>query len=110
MNCNIWWSLKGAKVRLSEEDLRALHALRRGELKGRRPKPTHPLLTSEREQLIWLDRNKGRLISVSRWLGNASLIGISPQADGSPVCAHRGRVSSIQERKAPARNRRGDAK
>ena len=33
--------------------------------------------------------------------GNASLIvtGISPQADGSPVCAHRGRVSSIQERK-----------
>jgi hypothetical protein len=30
MNCNIWWSLRGAKVRLSEEDLRALHQLRRG--------------------------------------------------------------------------------
>ena len=30
MNCNIWWSLTDAKVRLSEEDLRALHALRRG--------------------------------------------------------------------------------
>jgi hypothetical protein len=30
MNCNIWWSLGGAKVRLSEEDFRALHQLRRG--------------------------------------------------------------------------------
>ena len=30
MNCNIWWSLEGAKVRLSEEDFRALHQLRRG--------------------------------------------------------------------------------
>ena len=29
MNCNIWWSLSGDKVRLSEEDLRALHQLRR---------------------------------------------------------------------------------
>jgi hypothetical protein len=29
MNCNIWWSLTDAKVRLSEEDLRALHQLRR---------------------------------------------------------------------------------
>ena len=28
MNCNIWWSLRGAKVRLSEVDLRALHQLR----------------------------------------------------------------------------------
>ena len=27
--CNIWWSLEGAKVRLSEEDLRALHQLPR---------------------------------------------------------------------------------
>ena len=29
MNCNIWWSAEGNKVRLSEEDLAALHALRR---------------------------------------------------------------------------------
>jgi hypothetical protein len=29
MTCNIWWSLDGAKVRLPEEDLRALHKLRR---------------------------------------------------------------------------------
>ena len=29
MTCNIWWSAEGKKIRLSEEDLRALHALRR---------------------------------------------------------------------------------
>jgi hypothetical protein len=29
MTCNIWWSLRGAKVRLSEEDLRALLDLMR---------------------------------------------------------------------------------
>jgi hypothetical protein len=29
MACNIWWSAEGQKVRLSEEDLAALHALRR---------------------------------------------------------------------------------
>jgi len=29
MTCNIWWSLRGAKVRLSEEDLRALHQMTR---------------------------------------------------------------------------------
>jgi hypothetical protein len=29
MTCNIWWSAEGDKIRLSEEDLRALHALRR---------------------------------------------------------------------------------
>jgi len=29
MNCNIWWSADGKKVRLSEQDLAALHALRR---------------------------------------------------------------------------------
>jgi hypothetical protein len=29
MTCNIWWSEDGDKVRLSEEDLRALHAIRR---------------------------------------------------------------------------------
>ena len=29
MNCNIWWSSDDKKVRLSEEDLRALHAMRR---------------------------------------------------------------------------------
>ncbi len=29
MTCNIWWSAEGEKIRLSEEDLRALHALRR---------------------------------------------------------------------------------
>jgi hypothetical protein len=29
MTCNIWWSADGKKVRLSEEDLRALHAIRR---------------------------------------------------------------------------------
>jgi hypothetical protein len=29
MTCNIWWSLSGAKVRLSEEDLRALHQMMR---------------------------------------------------------------------------------
>jgi hypothetical protein len=28
MTCNIWWSNAEEKVRLSEEDLRALHALR----------------------------------------------------------------------------------
>src|SRR4029077_3142148 len=27
MNCNIWWSLSGAKVRISEEVLHALHDL-----------------------------------------------------------------------------------
>jgi hypothetical protein len=31
LTCNIWWSPMGAKVRLSEEDLRALHQLRRNE-------------------------------------------------------------------------------
>jgi hypothetical protein len=29
MTCNIWWSADDKKVRLSEEDLRALHAMRR---------------------------------------------------------------------------------
>jgi len=30
MTCNIWWSVRGdAKVRLSEEDLRALRQLRK---------------------------------------------------------------------------------
>ena len=29
MMCNIWWSADGKKVRLYEEDLRALHDLRR---------------------------------------------------------------------------------
>jgi hypothetical protein len=29
MTCNIWWSSSGDKVRLSEEDLRSLHLLRR---------------------------------------------------------------------------------
>ena len=29
MNCDIWWSADNKKVRLSEEDLAALHALRR---------------------------------------------------------------------------------
>jgi hypothetical protein len=29
MVCNIWWSADGVKVRLSEEDLRALHLIRR---------------------------------------------------------------------------------
>jgi hypothetical protein len=29
MTCNIWWSLEGAKVRLPEEDIRALRQLRR---------------------------------------------------------------------------------
>ena len=29
VTCNIWWSTDGMKVRLSEEDLRALHAMRR---------------------------------------------------------------------------------
>jgi hypothetical protein len=29
MTCNIWWSVSGDKVRLSEEDLHALHQLRR---------------------------------------------------------------------------------
>jgi hypothetical protein len=29
MMCNIWWSADGKKVRLSEEDLRALDDLRR---------------------------------------------------------------------------------
>ena len=28
MTCNIWWSADDKKVRLSEEDLAALHALR----------------------------------------------------------------------------------
>jgi hypothetical protein len=28
--CNIWWSAEEEKVRLSEEDLRALHAMRNG--------------------------------------------------------------------------------
>jgi hypothetical protein len=27
--CNIWWSMSGDKVRLSEEDLHAFHQLRR---------------------------------------------------------------------------------
>jgi hypothetical protein len=31
LTCNIWWSLTGANVRLSEEDLRAFHQLRRDE-------------------------------------------------------------------------------
>ena len=30
LTCNIWWSESGAKVRLPEEDLRALHELRHG--------------------------------------------------------------------------------
>jgi hypothetical protein len=30
MTCNIWWSIEGEKVRLSEVDLRALHVMRRG--------------------------------------------------------------------------------
>jgi hypothetical protein len=34
--CNIWWSVTGGKVRLSEEDLRALHHLMRGKKKPRR--------------------------------------------------------------------------
>jgi len=30
LTCNIWWSVRGdVKVRLPEEDLRALHKLRR---------------------------------------------------------------------------------
>jgi hypothetical protein len=29
MTCNIWWSRSGEKVRLSEEDLRSLHLMRR---------------------------------------------------------------------------------
>ena len=29
MTCNIWGTADGKKVRLSEEDLRALHAMRR---------------------------------------------------------------------------------
>jgi hypothetical protein len=29
MTCNIWWSADDKQVRLSEEDLSALHALRR---------------------------------------------------------------------------------
>ena len=29
MTCNIWWTAEDNKVRLSEEDLRALHAIRR---------------------------------------------------------------------------------
>jgi len=33
MTCNIWWSSTGDKVRLSEEDLRSLHLLRRSLLK-----------------------------------------------------------------------------
>jgi hypothetical protein len=28
MSCNIWWSPSGAKVRLSEEDLRSLYRMR----------------------------------------------------------------------------------
>ena len=28
LTCNIWWSAEGTNVRLSEEDLRALHGLR----------------------------------------------------------------------------------
>ena len=31
ITCNIWWSLAGDKVRLPEEDLRALYQLRRNE-------------------------------------------------------------------------------
>ena len=31
LTCNIWWSPDGNKVRLSEEDLAALHELRRHE-------------------------------------------------------------------------------
>jgi hypothetical protein len=30
LTCNIWWSFSGAKVRLPEEDLRALHGLKWG--------------------------------------------------------------------------------
>ena len=37
MTCNIWWSADDKKVRLSEEDLAALHALRR-RVKAARPK------------------------------------------------------------------------
>ena len=29
MTCNIWWSADDKKVRLSEEDLRALHGVRK---------------------------------------------------------------------------------
>ena len=29
MTCNIWWSADDKKIWLSEEDLRALHAMRR---------------------------------------------------------------------------------
>jgi hypothetical protein len=28
MSCNIWWTADDKKVRLSEEDLRALHSMR----------------------------------------------------------------------------------
>jgi hypothetical protein len=31
LTCNIWWSVAGDKVRLPEEDPRALHQLRRNE-------------------------------------------------------------------------------
>ena len=30
LTCNIWWSVDDKKVRLSEQDLRALHAVLRG--------------------------------------------------------------------------------
>jgi len=30
LTCNIWWTADGGKVRLSEEDVAALHTLRRG--------------------------------------------------------------------------------
>jgi hypothetical protein len=40
MNCNIWWSLSCAKVPLSEEDLRAIHQLRRGQRAPTKPMPS----------------------------------------------------------------------
>ena len=44
MNCNIWWSSDDKKVRLSEEDLRALHAMRRrAPGRSRRPARLHRL-------------------------------------------------------------------
>jgi hypothetical protein len=52
LTCNIWWSLEGAKVRLSEEDLCALHQLPK--VMGRRPTPTPLGLTSIRERGIEL--------------------------------------------------------
>jgi hypothetical protein len=41
LTCNLWAPADGKRwTRLSEEDLRALHRLRYGGKKGRRPKPT----------------------------------------------------------------------